>query len=188
MAYDIRRVILFGVIGVITGTLIIAAVFMTSTLFQPVLPDKGNLIIKITDAPVELKNLNIAIDRFEVKSIEGDWAEVDIPEGEISFDLLQLYNSSIDVAMGEFSPGNFTMIRMHILSANATSYDGESFEVRVPSEKIKVKTPTFEIRKGESTIILLDMQVNTVQLANNPRHNLAPAMKIDVTVIYPKGP
>ena len=90
--------------------------------------------------------------------------------------------------MSEITPGNYTMMRIHIVeglaNTNATTTDGQVIAINVPSDKIKVITSTFEVKAGKNTILLLDLQVDTVHLANNPQHNLAPALKIDITVIY----
>jgi len=187
MAHNPKRVVMFGALGFLAAVLIIAAVSITPT-FLPSLttPKAGTLTIKITDAPADLRHLNLTIDGFEVRWENESWVEVPVVGGNVSFDLLQLQNRSIDAAIGELPPGNYTMIRMHIVQGlaytNATLTNGTVISIRVPSEKIKVITPTFEIESGENTTILLDLQVNTVKLANNPEHNLAPAMKIDVII------
>ena len=188
MAYDARRVIVSGAAGVLLAALIIVATTMTSTFFPLPQPETGTLLIKITDAPADLKHLYITIDSFEVKAVDGGWVHVKIPGGRVSFDLLQLSNSSIDAAVDELKTGKYRMIRMHIVQGlaytNATLKNNQVIRVNVPSEKIMFVTPTFEIKAGEKTILLLDLQVNTVHLASNPQHTLAPAMRIDVTVIY----
>ena len=50
----------------------------------------GTLIIKVTDAPVDLKHLNMTIDSFEVRNKTDGWITVPIEGGRVSFDLLQL--------------------------------------------------------------------------------------------------
>ncbi len=188
MAYNPKRVFMFGAFGFLAAVLVIAAVSTTS-IFPPSLtpPKAGTLIIEITDKPADLRHLNLTIDGFEVRWENESWVEVPVIGGNVSFDLLQLQNRSIDAAIGELPLGNYTMIRMHIVQGsaytNATLTNGTVISIRVPSGKIKVITPTFEIKGGENTTILLDLQVDTVHLANNPQHNLAPAMKIDVTVL-----
>ena len=187
MAYDSRKLAVYGATGLLIAAFIILGVQLIPMPFVPA--ETGTLVIKITDAPADLKHLNLTIDSFEVKPEKANWTEVEIPGGTISFDLLQLVDISIDAAIGQLDPGNYTMVRMHVVQGleytNATLNNGEEIEVNVPSEKIKVITPTFEIEGGMETVLLLDLQVDTLHLANNPQHNLAPAMKIDVTVIYP---
>ena len=187
MAYNPKRVFMFGAFGFLAALLIIAAVSITPTFPPSSTPPKtGTLTIKITDAPAPLRHLNLTIDGFEVRLENGTWLEVPVVGGNVSFDLLQLQNYSIDAAIGELPPDNYTMIRMHVVEGlaytNATLTNGTVISIYVPSGKIKVIT-TFEIEAGEDTTILLDLQVDTVHLANNPQHNLAPAMKIDVTIL-----
>jgi len=80
------------------------------------------------------------------------------------------------------------MIRMHVVEGfeytNATLSDGREISINVPSDKIKIITPTFEIREDEITTIILDLQVDKIHLANNPEHNLSPALKIEVIIEY----
>lgn len=188
MPYNSKRMFMFGAFGFLAALLIIAAVSITPTFFPSSTTLKmGTLTIKITDAPADLRHLNLTIDSFDVRLENETWLEVPVVGGNVSFDLLQLYNYSIDAAMGELPSGNYTRIRMHVIEGlaytNATLTNGTAISIRVPSDKIQVITPTFEIRGGENTTVLLDLQVNSVHLANNPEHNLAPAMKIDVTIL-----
>jgi len=188
LAYDVRRIVASGAAGVLLAALIIAAATILPALFPAQQPESGILLIKITDAPSDLKHLNITIDSFEVKEVGGGWVKVGIPGGRISFDLLRLSNSSIDAAFEELKPGRYQMVRMHIVGGsaytNATLKDGRVIGVSVPSEKLMFITPVFEVRAGKKTILLLDLQVNTVHLASNPRHALKPALRVDVAVIY----
>jgi len=193
MTDEIRDLGVFAAAGILVAVLIIAGVVVGGIRFPSLrLPsmvsDKGTLIIKITDAPVrDLKHLNITIDSFEVHRNDTDeWLSIPIDGGQVSFDLLHLRDKNItkDAAISAVDPGNYTMIRMHIVEGlqftNATLDNGDYFEVRVPSEKIKIPVH-FEIKAGETTTIILDITADSAQIASNPDHNLRPVVKPIVT-------
>ena len=73
MAYNLTRVTLFGVIGLILAASIILAVQFIPILEEPPIPEaRGILIIKVTDAPAEeLEELFLLIDKVLVETKLG---------------------------------------------------------------------------------------------------------------------
>jgi hypothetical protein len=69
------------------------------------------------------------------------------------------------------------MIKMHVKSANATYADGNTTDLDVPSEHIKVIIH-FEIVKGETTTVLIDMQADSVAVSHSKK--LKPVLKATV--------
>lgn len=186
MAFNVRRTMIYGVVGFLMAVLIIAATPM-------ILPTAatGTLVVKITDAPVDLRHLNMTIDSFEAhNNVTGEWVAVPIDTGMVSFDLLSLDGVTMDAAIAQLDPGTYHMLWMHIVDGfaytNATIvHDDESLEhvaVRVPSEKLRILV-RFEIEAGETTTVILDIQADTISIANNPQHNVNPVVK--ATVIPP---
>ena len=100
----------------------------------------------------------------------------------MTFDLVKLINTTQDAALDEISPGNYTKIRMHILSAVAQINGGDVITVRFPPEKLDLMIH-FEVKAGETTTVIIDIQVDTVKIAENPEHNATPVLK--ATVIPP---
>ena len=149
---------------------------------------EGTLKILVTDAPVrDLKHLNITIDSFEVHRNDTDeWISVRIEGGQVSFDLLALKNGNIteEAAVGTIPPGNYTMIRMHVVEGlaytNATLDDDSAIPLNVPSEKIRIPVH-FEIEAGQTTTVILDITADSVHIASNPDHNFRPVVKPIVT-------
>ncbi len=181
-----RRIMTFAVAGVLIGSLFIAlGALGPSVIFPAIFPAKaGTLNIKVTDAPVQnLSSLNITVDRFQVHEDATDqWINVTIAGGQVTFDLVKLRNVTQDAAAGEIPPGNYTKIRMHVLSAIAQIDGGDVFPVTFPPNHLDINIH-FEIKAGETTALILDIQVDTVKIANNPDHNVAPVIK--ATVIPP---
>jgi len=183
MVLNGTKVTIFGATGILIAILIIATMPM-------ILPTAtaGTLVIKITDAPADLRHLNMTIDSFEVRNETGDWIEVPIEGGRISFDLLKLGGVTMDAAIGHLEQGIYNMVRMHVVegleftNATSTEIGVDPFALRVPSEKFKILV-NFEIKAGGTTILILDIQVDTINIASNPEHNLKPVIK--ATVIPP---
>ncbi len=113
----------------------------------------GTLAVTIIadDPDIAVEQLMLTIDRLQVKPKNGDWTEVEIPGGTVSFDLLDRQGTIIDEILGQLEPGS--MMRMHIVQqmgkidqpvnqyANATLNNGDVVNVVLPSEEIEVVTP-----------------------------------------------
>jgi len=190
---------IFAAAGILVAVLIIGGIVAGGIHFPnlrlpSMVSDKGTLMIKITDAPVrDLKYLYITIDSFEVHRNDTDeWISVHIDGDQVSFDLLHLRDKNLtkDAAIDALQPGNYTMIRMHIVEGleftNATLNDeaGTVIQLNVPSEKIKIPVH-FEIKTGETTTIILDITADSVHIASNPDHNLRPVVK---PIVMPPKP
>ncbi|UCC33995.1 MAG: DUF4382 domain-containing protein, partial [Candidatus Bathyarchaeota archaeon] len=88
------------------------------------------------------------------------WVNLDFVGGlpEVYVDLLALQNEAANFSATEVPVGNYTMIRMHIRTANATFADGNTTDLEVPSEDLKVIIH-FEIEEGEERWLLIDVVV-----------------------------
>jgi len=181
-----RHIITYALAGILIATVLIAVGTLGPTrIFPAIFPAKaGTLDIKVTDAPVQdLSSLNITIDSFEIHQKGSDeWINVTINTGQVTFDLVKLINTTQDAALDEISPGNYTKIRMHILSAVAQINGSDVITVRFPPEKLDLMIH-FEVKAGETTTVIIDIQVDTVKIAENPEHNATPVLK--ATVIPP---
>jgi hypothetical protein len=181
-----RYILTFAVIGILIATGLIAiGTFGPTVLLPTIFPARaGTLDIKVTDAPVQdLSSLNITVDQFEVHQQEADqWTNVTINKGQVTFDLVKLRNITQDAALDQIPLGNYTKIRMRVLSAIAQIDGGEVITVRFPPNKLDIIVH-FEVKAGQTTSIILDIQVDTLKIAENPQHNATPVIK--ATVIPP---
>jgi len=179
MAIEAKRLGLYGIIGVLMAALIIAGVVFSGLRLPTFVPNTGTLIIKLTDAPYDLEHLNITIDSVSVQRVEDNtetWENLTFVEdvSEVYFDLLALRNVTMDLSVTEILPGNYTMIKMHIKTANATYVGGGNVTLTVPSEYIKVIVH-FEVEAGEETTVLVDMQAHISET-----DRLSPVLKATV--------
>jgi len=172
MTYDMRKILYYGVTGVLVAVVLSALVSSSPTILQYVLPGAGpkvrttgTLIVKVTDAPVpDLKNLNLTIDQVAVLNKTGHWITLDIAGDSKYFDLLKLQNVTEDLAIGEIPAGNYTKIRMRIVSANATLGDGSEIDLNVPPGHADIRVD-FEIKPGEETTLIIDIIVDKIMIA-----------------------
>ena len=187
MAEDIRHVGIYGAAGILVAVLVIAGIVTSGINFPSlrlpsIVSERGTLVIKLTDAPVDLENLFVNISRLEAHRVgDGEtWIDLSFDNGApwVYVDILALRNVTMDLSITEISPGNYTKLRMFVTSANATFTNGDPpKELIVPSEKIDVIVH-FEIKAGETTKLLLDMQADWVAISHSRR--LRPVLKATI--------
>ena len=176
-----RHTVLFGIAGILAATLIIAAFVVGSNIFQA--QGKGVLTIQVIDKPVELKNLNMTIDWVRIQAEDENWINLTLKTQPFYFDLLALQNVSETLSETEIPSGNYSMIQMHVLTANATYPDGSVAELTVPSDVIKVLLkPHLNLESGGQVTVLIDLQpddLNSIAISHSL--NLRPVIKAVVT-------
>ena len=177
MSNGVRQTGLFGVAGVLVATLIIAGFVIGGNVFQ--VSGKGVLTIQIMDKPVELDHLNMTIDWARIQDADGNWYNLTLKTEPFYFDLLSLQDVSETLSETEIPAGNYTMIRMHVLTANATYPDGSVADLRVPSDTIKVLLkPHLSLDSDDQITVLIDLQpedFNSIAISKNL--NLRPVIK-----------
>ena len=187
MSDSIHNIGYFAAVGIlfailIIGTFALAGFKIPSIRLPSLIAHKGTLTVKVMDAPTELEHLNITIDQLKIQKAnetDGEWINLELLDDEpIYFDLLALQNVTLTLSQTEIDAGNYTMIKMHVLTANATKTDGTIIDsLRVPSEWIKViLKPHLAMQTGAAITITIDLEP-TVNIANNQQLNLRPTMK-----------
>ena len=139
MAINPKRLGLYAFTGILAAVVVIAAVLgsgvqLPSTAVPTnsnsgntqTLANTGKLQVYIKDAPVELSNLYITLDNVEVLNKDGNgWTKLDFTEGTetVHFDLLILQDVTKDLSTAEIPAGDYSKIRLHVLSAAAVFSD-----------------------------------------------------------------
>lgn len=174
MTKEKRHIGLFGVTGVLVAALIIAGFILAGNIFRA----KGVLTVEVIDAPVELKNLNITIDWIRIQGTEG-WVNLTLKTEPFYFDLLKLQNISETLSVTEIPSGNFSMIEMHVLTANATYLNDTTASLTVPSDVIKVLlNPHMELEAGGQVTVIIDLQPEDLTtIAISQSLNLRPVVR-----------
>ena len=160
MAFNRRKIATYGGVGAAIAAVIILAFLwapFTEVELVPIVELEsvmpGTLeITLITDTrDINVTELKLTIDRLEVKPLNGNWSEIGLPDGLVSFDLLQRQGTFIAAVISNLEPE--TVLRMHIVQqmgkidqpinqyANATLNNGDIVNVVLASEYIEVKTP-----------------------------------------------
>ena len=177
--------------GFLVAILIIVVVFASGVTLpslenNPSLgSETGRLNVLLTDAPVELKELNITITDVEVhKSGEngkgGTWLVL-VEDVEFTFNLLDYQNGkTLDLASIEIPSGNYTKIRLFVSEANASYVNDPDtvVELTVPPGKIDVITK-FELFDGGTRTVIIDMQPDWIAISNNK--SLRPVLKATIS-------
>lgn len=193
MATNGKKTGLYATAGVFIAFLIIASMAVSSltmpsltfpwfTPSSPPTPNTGTLVVMLTDAPVNLTHLNVTLDSISAhrKGYGNEtWVNLAFVNNvtEVYFDLLALQDVVMELSIDEIPPGNYTMIKMHVETANATYANGNTTDLDVPSEHIKVIID-FEVVEGETTAVLIDMQADWVAVSHNKK--LRPVLKAKV--------
>jgi len=190
MPDSIRDLGIFAVAGILVAVLIIGGfaaggIRFPSLRLPSMVSDKGTLIVKLTDAPVELKHLNVTISNISAHRVEAGketWENLSFVGGvhEVTVDILSLHNVTKDLSIAEIPTGNYTKLRLTITSATATYMNGEIETIIVPSGRIDIIVH-FQIKAGETTKLLVDMQGDWVVISNSGR--LRPVLKATAKVI-----
>jgi hypothetical protein len=173
---------IFGAAGVLVAALIISGLVIGNNIIQA--EAKATLTIQIMDKPTELTNLNVTIDWIRIQSETDSWVNLTLKTtNPFYFDLLTLQNVSETLSETEIPAGNYSMIEMHVLTANATYLDGSTAELRVPSDVIKVLLkPHLSLEPGGQVTVLIDLQPDdSSSIAISHSLNLCPVIKAVVT-------
>jgi hypothetical protein len=176
-----RRTGLFGAAGVLVAALIISAFAIGGNVFQA--QATGTLTIQVTDKPVQLTHLNVTIDWIRIQTENESRVNLTLKTEPFYFDLLTLQNVSQTLSETKLPAGNYTMIQMHVLTANATYPDGTNAQLKVPSNAIKVLlNPQLNLQNGGALTVLIDLQPDdTNSIAVSHSLNLRPVIKAITT-------
>lgn len=69
--------------------------------------------------------------------------------------------------------GNYTKIRMRIVSSNATLADGNVFTLNVPPGHIDISV-VFEVKPNKTTGLIVDIDVNKIEIAERGKSGKPP--------------
>ena len=132
---------------------------------------KAKLNVYLTDAPfpIELVSKTIVnIDKIEIRKQSSDstGAEfITLSEEPMEIDLLTLSNGITEqLASVDLEPGEYDMIRMHVVDSKVILKDNSEFSLKVPSGSssgLKVMIdPSISVGSGETVDVLLDFDVS----------------------------
>jgi hypothetical protein len=175
MSNGTRHLGKFGVVGVLVAVVIIAGLVIGGRYLSSA---RGTLTIQIMDAPVQLEHLNVTIDWVRIQGQDESWYNLTLKTEPFYFDLLTLQNVSETLSETAIPAGNYTMIWMHVLTANATFTGGADTSLTVPSDSIKVLLePHLTLKSGGQVTVLIDLQADMNSVAISHSLNLRPVIR-----------
>jgi len=146
----------------------------TAGVFQLVLKDK----------PVDnAKNIYVTVDEIRVHKAPGNF--IVVSEDVQEFDLLELKNNPQKIVEADLEAGHYNQIRMSIVSGRII-VDEEGveaeYELKVPSEEIKIPVE-FRIEESGTVNIILDFDADkSIKVTQNKKKNvykLRPVIKVE---------
>jgi len=157
----------------VLGIILVAALMLSAfaVFFACGAAATGAVEVRVTDAPANnITSVNVTVDKIEIHRAgagnESGWETIPIIEngnftvenGNVTFDLCQIAGNETLIAYSpSLAVGNYTQLRMHIVSVNVTM-DGVPQEASVPSEWLKLVRP-FDVTSGGIIILTLDFDV-----------------------------
>jgi len=163
--------------------LILASFLMVVTACQEISDgnsigsSKGNLVVKLTDAPFPVDLIDkalVTIDKIEIRSTadsledkedSGISSFIVLSEKTQQFNLLDLRNGiTADMLEMTIDTGSYDLIRMHVVEGKIILKDGTTFNLKIPgndggSLKIKI-SPELVVEGGVTNEVLLDFDVS----------------------------
>lgn len=140
-----------------------------------------NLVIKMTDNPTDLQQVNVDIQKVILKG-EDETQEIELGTNAGVYDLLSLQNGvEVILAEGPVEITTLKQIRLVLGSDNSVMQDGEMLELKTPSAeqsglKIKLSKPLDPVDEIE---ILLDFDAEkSVKQLGNGDFMLKPVIKV----------
>jgi len=189
MAATKRKIGIYTIAGIAAAIIIIGAIFASGIQIPSASNNNqgqlGTLTVSIKDAPVDLKELWITVDSLYVQSaVDEKWTEMILDANQpVTFDLLTLKDSSLQLSQDTMSAGDYSKIRIGVTSAIATYIDNKGTvhtgeELKVPPGHIDVIT-SFNVGTDQVTSLLIDMQPDAAAISQSG--NFRPVIKASIT-------
>ena len=188
-----RRLLLFGLVGLVVASTLIAGFELRPAGIFPV---NGQLVVEITDAPpgsgvsdrpcgdCGVTSLNVTIDSIRIHrtgalNLTGEWVEVlNSTQPTRTFDITLLKNMTEVLGTISVPQSMITSVRLHVTSATAKlTGSGDLVSLEVPSGELKMALGSVQVRAGTTTTMVIDFQPHVV-CQGNDRCKLTPVLAL----------
>ncbi|MCK5577637.1 MAG: DUF4382 domain-containing protein [Dehalococcoidales bacterium] len=166
--------------GLVATALLFGLVLAGCDLFGP---DTGVVEVRVTDAPAEYEITSVMVNFVEAAIQETDQEEWTYLEMAwlTRYDIIKLVGHEQLIASAEVAAGGYSSIRLSVERMDV-AMTGDMEMVIVPSEPYVFEQP-FEVIGGETTIILLDFDVDkSVAITDEGDISIKPIENIAVSV------
>lgn len=147
----------------------------------------GTLVMKITDAPSDLKIEKALITVSEVQvhkasenevensTDESGWSTVVIESK--TYDLIQIKDVAVGLGNATLPAGKYTQVRLTLEKAIVT-INGKDYDLTVPTDRVKL-TKGFTIEANKTTTLTLDFNAQeSIKVNGKNEYKLNPVIKI----------
>jgi hypothetical protein len=143
----------------------------------------GTLVMQLTDAPglnitealVDISEVTVHYTGTCENDTNGTW--ITIVNETQTFDLIQLQDATEVLGEVNLSAGWYTQIRLYVDNALVT-IDGEQYDLKIPSKKVKLITP-FMVQDNETLTLTLDFDVQkSVHKNGKNKYIMRPTIKV----------
>jgi hypothetical protein len=152
---------------VVVAIIVIAAALGAAAIMSVPASANGTVSIYVKDDPAMWSHINVTFSEVKVHSSDdnGSWMTLSIKNGTL--DLIALSNVSALLASGEIPAGNYTQIRLVVISVTGMMTNGTSVTFTVPSGELKTTHP-FNVTAGATNRLTLefDLDRSIVQTGN----------------------
>lgn len=152
------------------GTLVLGAILFVGCDVLGGLDDRasgegtGAFTLLLTDAPFPyelVSEANVWIDSVDVVSNEDEVTTLATFDPAAKYNLLELQNGVTTTLFdGELESGTYSQVRLYVSSASIVLVDEQVFDLKVPSERVKVLLTGMTIEEGLDAELTLDFDVS----------------------------
>jgi hypothetical protein len=150
---------------------------------------QGSLVIKMKDKPVtDADQVWVTISNILVHMADPD-EFIEVSNVEQEFDLLELKNNPVPIATYTLDAGHYNQIRMNVVEGNIVFLEDDgngglvevSYDLKIPSNKIKIPVQ-FHIEESGETQIILDFDaeksIKITKQGKKDTYILRPVIKV----------
>ena len=149
----------------------------------------GSLTIKMKDKPVaDADQIWVKISNIFVHLADPD-EFIEVYSGLQDFDLLELKNNPVPIATATLEAGHYNQIRMDVVDGSIVfleddglgDFDEVPYDLKIPSNKIKIPVQFYIEASGETQIILdfdAEKSIKVTQQGKKDSFMLRPVIKV----------
>jgi hypothetical protein len=164
MAYDRKKVLTYGAIGVIIALIVIVfipvneQVYVNPYVTLEQIPGYGIQFIKVSEEQADLTHIYLNIHTVEIQLPGGEW--VKISNSELQWDLIQETQKTFEINSESLSPGTYSKIRFYIAAgqdkSNAVLGDDQIISLSLQDNPFEVEITEADIDNsvGELSLTL----------------------------------
>lgn len=162
MAYDRKKILAYGTIGVIIALAVIAfipvneEVHVSTYITLDQIPGYGLQFVKVSEDQTDLTHVSITIHTVEAQLLNGEWVKVS--ENDIIWDLIRETQISFELDSEEILPGKYSKIRFYISGdlnkSNVTLSDDQVIPLTLHTNPVEVDIPEIDIVEGMDELSL----------------------------------